>query len=108
MIAGWTMWKRYPDALRGESIEAPIGPGLYEVRHAATGAVFACGATNNVALELAQLAQRAAAPRWFARRKAASLPALEYRTCATDTFANAKSTASHLFGRREVFMSGAA
>jgi hypothetical protein len=34
MISTWSEWKRYPRAARGENIEAPISPGLYEVRFA--------------------------------------------------------------------------
>ena len=43
MIGRWMDWKRLPKAERGEHIEAPIGPGVYEVREAATGALFAFG-----------------------------------------------------------------
>jgi hypothetical protein len=28
----WSDWKRYPRPGRGENIEAPITPGIYEVR----------------------------------------------------------------------------
>ena len=34
MISTWSEWKRYPRAERGENIEAPISPGIYEVRYA--------------------------------------------------------------------------
>ena len=33
MISTWSEWKRYPRAGRGENIEAPITPGIYEVRY---------------------------------------------------------------------------
>lgn len=108
MISNWTGWKPYPDAARGQSIEAPIGPGLYEVRDLNSGAVYAFGAAESVALELAQLPRRRAGATWFSRRKTVSLPLLEYRTFAAPTFAAAKGAAAHLFGRREVFFSGAA
>lgn len=106
MIANWTTWKPYPNAARGESIEAPIGPGLYEVRDVASDALFACGATENVALELAQLGARPAS--WFTRKKPVQLPALEYRTCATTSFTAAKAAAAHLFDRRGTYLRGAA
>ena len=48
MITTWGEWKRYPTAARGDKLEAPIGPGIYEVRVAATGALFAFGAVDNV------------------------------------------------------------
>ncbi len=49
MIATWSEWKRYPKATRGERLEAPIGPGIYEVRHASSGALFAFDAVDNLA-----------------------------------------------------------
>ena len=34
---------------RGENIEAPISPGIYEVRYAGTGALHSFDAVDNVA-----------------------------------------------------------
>jgi hypothetical protein len=48
MISTWSEWKRYPRAGRGENIEAPITPGIYEVRFAGTGALHSFGAVDNV------------------------------------------------------------
>ena len=45
---------------------------------------------------------------WFGRRDPASLPELEYRTCATSSRADAKAAAERMIGRRETYMSGAA
>jgi hypothetical protein len=106
MISTWSEWKRYPRAGRGENIEAPITPGIYEVRFAATGALHSFGAVDNVALALAQLA--VGSKSWFGRREPAALPDLEYRTCATSTKADAKAAAERMIGRREAYMSGAA
>ena len=39
MISTWSEWKRYPRLGRGENLEAPISPGIYEVRYAGTGAL---------------------------------------------------------------------
>src|SRR3569833_3411571 len=55
MISTWSEWKRYPRAARGENLEAPISPGIYEVRYAATGAVFGFGAVDSLAQALATL-----------------------------------------------------
>jgi hypothetical protein len=55
MISTWSEWKRYPRAERGENIEAPISPGIFEVRYAATGALFSFDAVENVASALSQL-----------------------------------------------------
>jgi hypothetical protein len=106
MISTWSEWKRYPKPGRGENIEAPITPGLFEVRIAATGALHSFEAVENVAVALAQLS--VGSKSWFGRRDAASSPDLEYRTCATSSKADAKAAAERMIGRRETYMSGAA
>jgi hypothetical protein len=106
MISTWSEWKRYPRAGRGENIEAPITPGIYEVRITATGALHSFGAVDNVAQALSLLA--VGAKSWFGRREPSALPDLEYRTCATSTKAGAKAAAERMIGRREAYMSGAA
>ena len=55
MISTWSEWKRYPRPDRGENIVAPIGPGLYEVRYAGTGALHSFEGVGNVAQALALL-----------------------------------------------------
>ena len=106
MISTWSEWKRYPRAGRGENIEAPISPGIYEVRYAGTGALHSFDAVDNVAQALSQIA---VGPKsWFGRREPAKVPDLEYRTCATSTKADAKAAAERMIGRRETYLSGAA
>ena len=104
MISTWSEWKRYPRAERGENIEAPITPGLFEVRYAGTGALHSFEAVDNVAQALALLS--VGSKSWFSRR-AAKLPDLEYRTCATSSRADAKAAAERMIGRRETYMGGA-
>ena len=106
MISTWSEWKRYPRRGRGENIEAPITPGLFEVRIAATGALHSFEAVDNVAQALALLS--VGSKSWFGRRETSSLPDLEYRTCATSSKADAKAAAERMIGRRETYMSGAA
>jgi hypothetical protein len=106
MISKWSDWKRYPRAGRGENIEAPISPGIYEVRFAGTGALHSFDAVDNVAQALSLLP--VASKSWFGRRGAVKLPELEYRTCATSSKADAKAAAERMIGRRETYMSGAA
>jgi hypothetical protein len=106
MISTWSEWKRYPRAGRGENIEAPISPGIYEVRYAATGAVHSFAAVDNVAQALSQISVGSRS--WFGRRASAQVPDLEYRTCATSSKADAKAAAERMIGRRETYMSGAA
>ena len=90
----------------GENIEAPISPGIYEVRYAGTGALHSFEAVDNVAQALALLP--VGSKSWFGRRDSAKLPDLEYRTCATSSKADAKAAAQRMIGRRETYMSGAA
>jgi len=106
MISTWSEWKRYPRAARGENIEAPISPGIYEVRFAGTGALHSFGAVDNVAQALAMLP--VVSKSWFSRRETGPVPELEYRTCATTTKADAKAAAERMIGRRETYLSGAA
>ena len=106
MISTWSEWKRYPSPGRGENIVAPITPGLFEVRIAATGALHSFEAVDNVAQALAQLP--VGSKSWFGRRDNAAPPDLEYRTCAASSKADAKSAAERMIGRRETYMSGAA
>jgi hypothetical protein len=105
MISKWSEWKRYPRPGRGENIEAPISPGIYEVRVAGSGALHSFDAVENVAVALANLQVRSRS--WFSRRDPASLPDLEYRTCAASTRAAAKAAAERMVGRRETYMSAA-
>src|ERR1700719_4627530 len=81
MISTWSEWKRYPRVGRRENLEAPISPGIYEVRFTATGALHSFGAVDNVAQALSQLP--VGSKSWFGRRDPAEMPDLEYRTCAT-------------------------
>ena len=106
MISTWSEWKRYPRATRGENIEAPISPGLYEVRFAGSGALHTFGAVDNVAQALSMLP--VSSKSWFGRRGPAVMPDLEYRTCATSSKADAKAAVERMIGRRETYMSGAA
>ena len=71
MISTWSDWKRYPRAGRGENIEAPITPGIYEVRFAATGALHSFGAVDNVAHALSMLP--VGSKSWFGRREPAAI-----------------------------------
>jgi hypothetical protein len=106
MISKWSAWKRYPRPGKGENIEAPISPGIYEVRFAGSGALHSFGAVDNVAQALALLP--VASKSWFGRRDPENLPDLEYRTCATSTKADARAAAERMIGRRDTYMSGAA
>jgi hypothetical protein len=106
MVQTWSNWKRFPDAQSGEHVEAPIGPGVYEVRHTMTGRVVAFGHAGNVANALAELKLTdgtSVFTRLFRKAPLVSHVAdLEYRTCAAATRAEAKTAAQRLIGLRQI------
>ncbi|MGP9813233.1 hypothetical protein ACTZWT_17135 [Rhodopseudomonas sp. NSM] len=108
MIPTWSAWKRYPRDGRG-NIEAPVGPGVYEIRNADDGSLFGFAAADNLAVALGQLqVQPKRLGGWFGRRTSAPTPDLEYRVCATATRADARTAAEHMIERRETWFSRAA
>ncbi len=104
MIGNWTSWKRFPNAERGEHVEAPIGPGIYEVRDVASGDLAAFDATANVAYALSSLRPRPLRPwkKLFGATNALRNE-LEYRTCAAGSMGEAKIMAQCLRSRRQVY-----
>jgi hypothetical protein len=105
MAQTWSSWKRFPDAEIGGLIEAPIGPGVYEVRHTLTGRLVAFGHTGNVANTISELKLERGGnvfTRMFRPVPLTSRVAdLEYRTCAAASRAEAKTTAQRLMGLRQ-------
>jgi hypothetical protein len=106
MVQTWSSWKRFPDAESGDHVEAPIGPGVYEVRHTLTGRVVAFGPAGNVAQALSELKLNGGVTGTFARlfRKqplVSRVSDLEYRTCAAASRAEAKTAAHRLLGLRQ-------
>lgn len=105
MVQTWSSWKRFPDAQSGEQVEAPNGPGVYEVRHTLTGRVIAFGHAGNVANALADLKLNGGVgtfARLFRKQPLVSrVSDLEYRTCAAASRAEARTTAHRLLGLRQ-------
>lgn len=105
MVQTWSGWKRFPDAQRGGVVEAPIGPGVYEVRHTLTGRVVAFGHAGNVANAITDLKVNGGISpfaRLFGRQPLVSqVSDLEYRTYAAASRAEAKTAASRLKGLRQ-------
>jgi hypothetical protein len=105
MVQTWSTWKRFPDAQSGEHVEAPIGPGVYEVRHTMTGRVVAFGHSGNVANALADLKLNdgvGAFARLFRKQPLVSrVSDLEYRTCAATSRSEARTAAQRLVGLRQ-------
>ena len=107
MIYNWTNWKTFPDPRTKATLDAPTGPGVYEVRHSVSGRVIAFGATSNVTRSLSGLDVFRRVPRGFAGlfQSEVLLPRpldLEYRTCATKSRAEAKNVARRLLGLKQV------
>ena len=83
MVRSWSAWRSFPNPQYGGHLDAPVGPGLYEVRHADTGALVAFSPAANVAQALAgMLPQQQTGILSFLRRRPDHAPeSLEYRTC---------------------------
>ena len=81
----------FPDDDNGETVEAPTGPGIYQVRHSTSRRVVAFGSANNVTRALATLfrLQKPPPPR---------ILGFEYRACPAASHADAMITARRLFG----------
>ena len=98
MVQTWSNWKGFPDAQSGEHVEAPIGPGVYEVRHTMTGRVVAFGHSANVANSLADLKLNGgiSAFSWLFRKPplVSHVADLEYRTCAATSRAGQLASAA--------------
>lgn len=105
MMQTWSNWQRFSDVKGGDQIDAPIGPGVYEVRHTLTGRLIAFGHAGNVANAISELKLNVGLSpfaRLFHRPPLGSRVAdLEYRTCAAASRADAKTAAQRLLGLRQ-------
>src|SRR3954451_22513713 len=102
----WTSWKRFPDAHSGGLVEAPIGPGVYEVRHVDTGEVIAFGHSGSVANAIGELKINGRAGLWAKLfQRSASIPVndRECRTVAPASRSEAMTPASRLKGLRQQY-----
>ena len=88
----WTAWKSFPDDYYGEYIEAPLGPGLYEICRASTRETIAFGCTRNVIDSLSDRLKPRGLSRWLSFRRARRHDAgeFEYRTWATANVSDAR------------------
>ena len=106
MAGYWTTWKHFPDPERGELMQAPIGPGVFEIRRISNGEVVAFDHSSNVARDLSAFRPRPSRLPWaraFERgQEAARASEFEYRTCAAASWREAREMARHLLGRRAI------
>jgi hypothetical protein len=105
MSNNWSSWRRFPDPNFSGSIEAPMGPGVYEVRRISTGEVVAFGAAPVVARSLAALRLHPCVKSWISlSRQQPSAEEFEYRTCTAATPSAATLVAENLRGRRRTYL----
>jgi hypothetical protein len=107
MTVSWTDWRTFPDVHSGLSLDAPAGPGVFEVRHVATGDQVAFAVSADVAASLETLIQPQASGlrSIFARRRIIRRPIdLEYRVCATASLKEARAEEDRLNGLRRAYM----
>lgn len=107
MVSSWANWKPFPNPDHGGHIDAPIGPGVFEVRHTGTGEQIAFAHSANVAQSLAILLPKPVSGLrlLFARKRTRyRSDELEYRTCAARSLDEARTMADRLRGRREAYM----
>jgi hypothetical protein len=107
MIARWTEWKSFPDAYYGESIQAPIGPGVYEVCQTETRGRLAFGYSHNVAETLIDLLKPGKIEKrsLFRRtRRRYAVGELEYRTWGMASLADAKVAVGQILGQRDAVL----
>jgi hypothetical protein len=104
MIVRWTEWTSFPAAYPGEYIQAPSGPGVYEVCRTATREQVAFGYSHNVAETLTDLLRPDKLEKRSLFRRARRRYAtgeLEYRTRAVATLADAKVAVEQILGQRD-------
>jgi hypothetical protein len=105
MPDNWSNWKRLPGPEYSGAIEAPMGPGVYEVRRISTGAQVAFGAAPDVARSLSALRLQPSLKSWMSRlRQQQPTDDFEYRTCVAATPSVAKHVAEGLRGRRRAYL----
>lgn len=107
MSIAWTSWKTFADPQSGLPLDAPGGPGVFEVRHVATGEQIAFAVSTDVAGSLATLIQPQASGlrSIFARRRIVYRAVdLEYRVCATPSMKEARAEEDRLNGLRRAYL----
>jgi hypothetical protein len=107
MTVAWTAWKTFPAQYSDASLDAPTGPGVFEVRDMATGAQVAFGVSANVAGSLATLIQPQASGLLsiLARKRIVHRAVdMEYRFCATASLKEARAEEDRLNGLRRAYL----
>ncbi len=87
---------------RGEHLNAPVGPGVYELRSATTGDLIAFGHSPNVASTLSRQLAPTFWDRWF-RKSRLDVRDVEYRTMGATSPRTARDHAQSIERRREAY-----
>lgn len=51
----WSEWRPFPNPRKGDYLHAPFGPGVYELRHRASGESILLGQSGNAAQRMTSL-----------------------------------------------------
>jgi hypothetical protein len=102
----WTAWTSLPAIDRGEYLQIPMGPGVYEVCHAGTRERVAYGCARDIGEALRNLVKPGGLRKWLWLRRDRRYAAgeLEYRVWATATLADAKAVVALIRNRREAML----
>jgi hypothetical protein len=105
MSTSWATWRPFPIAVA--QIEAPEGPGVYEVRDSDTGETVAFDHSDSIAIDLARLhpdQSRSLFETLFRRKRLSRRGALEFRVWPAANKREAKTIAASLRTRRDAFV----
>jgi len=101
MVDQWTGWKKFPQPQRGEHLDAPFGPGVYELRRASSGELVGFGHSSHVAATLARQMRPTLWKRWTGAIRDAG--DIEYRTMAASSPRTARDHATKIERRRAAY-----
>ncbi len=102
----WSEWQRFPDFTTEGYPDAPVGPGVYELRNRSTGDLILVGESKTLAKRMKSLLPKSHGGKGT-RKNAAKreyvaehLTDVEYRTCGRATKADAKKLQDQLLATR--------
>ena len=109
--SGWSNWEKFPNPVKDEYLNAPIGPGVYQLRNKKTGELIMFGRSKNVAARMTSLIPNGQGIRNNQDKKdyvRKHLDFIEYRTIPFNTEKEAiefekyvKENDEHIFNERK-------
>src|SRR5262245_11216216 len=99
MIGRWSEWRKFPNPGKGDLLVAPFGPGCYDLRNGSQLVTYGKG--GHCAQRMTSLlpGPHGAGTRNNASKREyifSNLPAIEYRTIAFKSEADAKAHEQHI------------